>query len=222
MKTRILLIQAILLVGVSSFAQDTYTTSSGELIFSYANINYNGSETSSVLRFSPVFNVQTLINKDMSDKFGVFTGLAVRNVGFIYDVPDQLGVRMKHRTYNLGVPIGFKIGNLDKAFLFGGYEFEIPIVYKEKTFVNEDKQDKTTIWFSNRVNTWNNTVFLGVQLPAGLSVKFKYYLTNFFNKDYESTTSGVTTKPYANSDYNVFYFSLTANLFKGTDFEYSK
>jgi hypothetical protein len=222
MKTRILLIQAILLVGVSSYAQDTYTTSSGELIFSYANINYNGSETSSVLRFSPVFNVQTLINKDMSDKFGVFTGLAVRNVGFIYDVPDQLGVRMKHRTYNLGVPIGFKIGNLDKAFLFGGYEFEIPIVYKEKTFVNEDKQDKTTIWFSNRVNTWNNTVFLGVQLPAGLSVKFKYYLTNFFNKDYESTTSGVTTKPYANSDYNVFYFSLTANLFKGTDFEYSK
>jgi hypothetical protein len=222
MKTRILLIQAILLVGVSSYAQDTYTTSSGELIFSYANINYNGSETSSVLRFSPVFNVQTLINKDMSDKFGVFTGLAVRNVGFIYDVPDQPGVRMKHRTYNLGVPIGFKIGNLDKAFLFGGYEFEIPIVYKEKTFVNEDKQDKTTIWFSNRVNTWNNTVFLGVQLPAGLSVKFKYYLTNFFNKDYESTTSGVTTKPYANSDYNVFYFSLTANLFKGTDFEYSK
>ena len=222
MKTRILLIQAILLVGVSSYAQDTYTTSSGELIFSYANINYNGSETSSVLRFSPVFNVQTLINKDMSDKFGVFTGLAVRNVGFIYDVPDQPGVRMKHRTYNLGVPIGFKIGNLDKAFLFGGYEFEIPIVYKEKTFVNEDKQDKTTIWFSDRVNTWNNTVFLGVQLPAGLSVKFKYYLTNFFNKDYESTTSGVTTKPYANSDYNVFYFSLTANLFKGTDFEYSK
>jgi hypothetical protein len=222
MKTRILLIQAILLVGVSSYAQDTYTTSSGELIFSYANINYNGSETSSVLRFSPVFNVQTLVNKDMSDKFGVFTGLAVRNVGFIYDVPDQPGVRMKHRTYNLGVPIGFKIGNLDKAFLFGGYEFEIPIVYKEKTFVNEDKQDKTTIWFSNRVNTWNNTVFLGVQLPAGLSVKFKYYLTNFFNKDYESTTSGVTTKPYANSDYNVFYFSLTANLFKGTDFEYSK
>jgi hypothetical protein len=222
MKTRILLIQAILLVGASSYAQDTYTTSSGELIFSYANINYNGSETSSVLRFSPVFNVQTLINKDMSDKFGVFTGLAVRNVGFIYDVPDQPGVRMKHRTYNLGVPIGFKIGNLDKAFLFGGYEFEIPIVYKEKTFVNEDKQDKTTIWFSNRVNTWNNTVFLGVQLPAGLSVKFKYYLTNFFNKDYESTTSGVTTKPYANSDYNVFYFSLTANLFKGTDFEYSK
>jgi hypothetical protein len=222
MKTRILLIQAILLVGVSSFAQDTYTTSSGELIFSYANINYNGSETSSVLRFSPVFNVQTLVNKDMSDKFGVFTGLAVRNVGFIYDVPDQPGVRMKHRTYNLGVPIGFKIGNLDKAFLFGGYEFEIPIVYKEKTFVNEDKQDKTTIWFSDRVNTWNNTVFLGVQLPAGLSVKFKYYLTNFFNKDYESTTSGVTTKPYANSDYNVFYFSLTANLFKGTDFEYSK
>ncbi len=222
MKTRILLIQAILLVGVSSYAQDTYTTSSGELIFSYANINYNGSETSSVLRFSPVFNVQTLVNKDMSDKFGVFTGLAVRNVGFIYDVPDQPGVRMKHRTYNLGVPIGFKIGNLDKAFLFGGYEFEIPIVYKEKTFVNEDKQDKTTIWFSDRVNTWNNTVFLGVQLPAGLSVKFKYYLTNFFNKDYESTTSGVTTKPYANSDYNVFYFSLTANLFKGTDFEYSK
>lgn len=222
MKTRILLIPALFLVSVVSYGQNTYTTSSGELIFSFANINYKGSEASSKLRFSPVLNIQTLVNIDRSDRFGIITGLAVRNVGFIYDVPDQPGVRMKHRTYNIGVPIGVKVGNLDKVFLFGGYEFEIPFVYKEKTFVNEDKEDKTTIWFSNRVNTWNNTAFVGIQLPKGLSVKFKYYFTNFFNKDYESTTNGVTSKPYAGSDYNIFYFSLTSNLFKGTDFEYSK
>lgn len=219
---RILLIPALLLASVAGYAQAPYTTSSGELIFSYANINYKGSETSSVLRFSPVFNIQTLVNFDRSDKFGIITGLAVRNVGFIYDVPDQPGVRMKHRTYNLGIPVGVKIGNLDKVFIFGGYELEIPFVYKEKTFVNEDKEDKSTIWFSNRVNTFNNTVFLGVQLPKGLSVKFKYYLTNFFNKDFESTTNGVTSKPYADSNYNIFYFSLTTNLFRGTDFEYGR
>jgi hypothetical protein len=222
MKMRILFIPALLLASVAGYAQKPYTTSSGELIFSYANIKYKGNETSSKLRFSPVFNIQTLVNFDRSDKFGIITGLAVRNVGFIYDVPDQPGVRMKHRTYNLGIPIGVKIGNLDKVFIFGGYELEIPFVYKEKTFVNEDKEDKSTIWFSNRVNTFNNTVFLGVQLPKGLSVKFKYYLTNFFNKDFESTTNGVTSKPYADSNYNIFYFSLTTNLFRGTDFEYSK
>lgn len=221
MNFRIFLTLFILLAGIGAVAQDAkkvYTTTSGELIFSFGDINYKGSETSSVLRFSPVVNIQNWVNIDKSEHFGLFSGLSVRNVGFIYDVPDQPGVRMKYRTYNLGVPIGIKVGDLSGKFLFVGYELEIPFNYKEKTFLNEDKTDKSSIWFSSRVNTFNHTLMAGVQLPYGATLKFKYYLTNFFNKDF---TLSDGTKPYANSDYNVFYFSLSFGLLKNADFYYN-
>lgn len=208
------------ITGMCAIAQDKkmYTTTSGELIFSFANINYQGSEASSVLRFSPVLNIQNWLNVDYTDKFGVFTGLSLRNVGFIYDVPDQANTRMKHRTYNIGVPVGIKLGNLDKAFLFGGYEIEFPFNYKEKKFVDEEKVEKDVFWFTKRVTTVQHSLMAGVQLPYGATLKFKYYLTNFFNKDY---TLSDGTKPYANGDYNVFYFSLSFGLLKNTGFYYN-
>lgn len=221
------LIIAVLLIGSLSkiVAQDekkVYTTTSGEIIFSWADITYNGDEAGSVIRFSPVVNIQNYLNVDKSENLGFFTGLSIRNVGFIYDVPDQPGVRMKHRTYNLGVPVGIKIGNLKGKFLFAGYELELPVHYKEKLFIDEDKEDKTTVWFSDRVPTFYHSLMAGVQLPYGATLKFKYYLTNFFNKDFEATDDqGNRYKPYENADYNVFYFSLSFGLLKNTDFYYS-
>jgi hypothetical protein len=217
------------LAATGAAAQDSkpapksvYTTTSGEIIFSFANINYKGNEEPSVIRFSPVFNFQNWVHFDKSENFGVFTGFSVRNIGFIYDVPDQPGVRMKHRTYNFGIPVGIKIGNLSDKLIFAGYELEIPFNYKEKTFINGDKTDVRSIWFSNRVNTFNHSLMAGVQLPYGATLKFKYYLTNFFNRDFEqSDGQGGITRPYVNSDYNVFYFSLSFALLKNTDFYYT-
>jgi hypothetical protein len=216
----------LLFLGVTSIAvsQDkkVYTTTSGEIILSWADINYNGDEAESVIRFSPVVNIQNWVNFDRGEHFGMFTGLSIRNVGFIYDVPGQPGVRMKHRTYNLGIPVGIKLGNLNGKFLFVGYELEIPFNYKEKLFIDEEKEDKTVIWFSDRVTTFNHSLMAGIQMPYGATLKFKYYLTNFFNKDFEASDgNGGTYKPYENSDYNVFYFSLSFGLLKNTKFYYS-
>ena len=88
-----------------------YTTSSGELIFSGSTWDGDGA-----VRFSPVINMQNLINFDKSESFGWFTGLNLRNVGFIYDESDA--VRKKVRTYNLGVPVGVKVGKLDGKFIY--------------------------------------------------------------------------------------------------------
>ena len=98
------------------------------------------------MRFSPVVNIQNWLNYDKSEKLGFFTGLSLRNVGFIYDVDET--TRKKYRTYNVGIPVGVKIGNLSDKFLFFGYELEIPVHYKEKTFVNEDKAEKKNYWFT--------------------------------------------------------------------------
>ena len=173
------------------------------------------------MRFSPVFNIQNWLNYDKSEKLGFFTGLSVRNVGFIYDIDET--TRKKYRTYNIGIPLGIKIGNLSEKFLFFGYELEIPINYKEKTFIDEEKDDKKNIWFTGRVPTFNHSLMAGVQLPYGATLKFKYYLTNFFDKDFtESDGQGGSYKPYQNVNVNIFYFSLSFGLLKDTSFYYNK
>jgi hypothetical protein len=189
-----------------------YTTSSGELIFSMSN--YDGG---SAVRFSPVINIQNMINFDRSETFGFFSGLSVRNVGLIYD--ESSSVRKKVRTYNLGIPVGVKVGKLDQRFFYFGYELEIPLNYKEKVFINEDKEDKFNTWFSGRTPGVYHTVMAGVQLPYGANLKFKYYLTPFFDKGYDAHDSD--GNPITYPDVNVFYFSLNFMLFRNVEFYYT-
>jgi hypothetical protein len=217
-------ILVVLLPGII-LAQDEddkiYTTTSGELIFSFASVDYAGNEEGSIMRFSPVINIQNLVNFDQSEKLGFFAGLSVRNVGFIYDVDET--TRKKYRTYNVGIPVGVKIGNLENKFLFFGYELEIPVNYKEKTFVDEDRQDKKNYWFTSRVPTVNHSLMAGIQLPYGATIKFKYYLTNFFDEDFTASDGqGGTYKPYGDVNVNIFYFSLSFGLLKDTNFYYNK
>lgn len=194
-----------------------YTTTSGEWIFSFANMNQNGSDISSIIRFSPVFNFQNVANFDRSDKFGFTAGLAFRNVGFIYNDPSIASTKYKWRTYNVGIPVGIKIGNMDKTFVYGGYELEIPVNTKEKVFVNDTKT-KSNEWFSKQTNQFQSSVFVGIQMPYGGNLKFKYYLTNFFNKDY---TLAAGSKPHSDFNVNIFYFSLNFFILKGEHFYYS-
>lgn len=208
------LLLTLFIIGLthSGFAQiKSYPSSSGEMIFSFAEIRKNGQDISPNLRWSPVFNWQVFSNHDFNQHVGLFYGLAIRNVGFIYDVP-QSDTMKKHRTYNIGIPIGLKLGNLSKdMFLYGGYEFEMPFHYKEKTFVNKDKKDdKVSVYFPNQVEWYTQSVFVGVNFKYGANIKFKYYLNNFFNKDY--TENGV--KPFADFNVNVFYVALQFNPFK--------
>ena len=102
MKPIIYSILFMLLPGII-LAQDdkVYTTTSGELIFSFADVDYPGTEEGSIMRFSPVINIQNWLNYDKSEKLGFFTGLSVRNVGFIHDVDET--TRKKYRTYNIGI-----------------------------------------------------------------------------------------------------------------------
>lgn len=224
----ILLFFSILLFsGIKSNAQGTqiYTTSGGEMIFSFASIKYEQNEHSSVMRWSPVINLQGMLNFDFSDHIGLFTGLAIRNVGFIMDqykdpVTDKQYKKI-FRTYNGAIPVGIKLGNMKRAFLYGGIEFELPFLYKEKTFEGTSRSNKLktqTYWFTERVNTMQQAVFFGIQLPYGGNLKFKYYLTKLLNNDFKETLDGVEIKPYQYLDANIFYFSLNLNLFKNASF----
>ena len=189
---------------------NTYFSGSLEFPFSFATIDDNGDEESSLMRFAPFFNIQSFFNADMSEKFGLFTGLAIRNVGYIYDQyqspADSVSYKKKFRTFNLGLPVGIKVGNFDKFFVYGGYEIEFPFHYKEKTFDDGDKIDKITGWFSNRSENFQHGFFVGMQMPYGGNFKFKYYLNEFHNQDF-TTSSGA--KPYAGLESNVWYVSIS-------------
>ena len=202
---------------------EAYVTSGGELIFSLANVEKNGNSESSTVRFSPVFNFQIMLNKDMSKNFGLFTGLAVRNVGYIIsdytDPSNNLSYKKKFRSYNLGIPIGLKVGNLDRTFLYGGYEIEMAFTYKEKTYVDGDKTDKITGWFSDRNELFQHGFLVGIQFPYAANLKFKYYLSEFHNRDY---TNNAGIKPYSALKSNIYYFSLCFFLFRNLDFDVHK
>lgn len=202
------------LFNVKSQVRKWYSTSAGEIIFSYADVVKNGQKMDDIVRFSPVFNAQNLANFDFTHSLGMFTGLNIRNVGFIYDDVEE-GKRFKHRTYNIGFPAGIKFGNMDGFFLYGGYEVEFPFAYKKKEFINEDKVNKEVKWFSSQVEWLQHGWFVGVQMPHGINLKFKYYQSEFFNEDYTGTDG---SRPYENFNAQIMYFSLCFNLFKNTSF----
>jgi hypothetical protein len=198
--------------------KEVYWTGSGEWIFSAPILDVNGSDQGAVVRFSGFFNVQSMLNYDLSNSFGLFTGLSIRNQGFIYQVPDT-SLRYKFRTYNVGIPVGIKLGNMNKNLVYLGYEIELPFNYKEKRFENEKKEDKFNVWFSDRNAPFYQSVFLGFQGPGSTSLTVRYYLTNFHNPDFEETKDGVTYKPYDGLNANLLTVSLGFGLFDGTALE---
>ena len=109
-----------------------------------------------------------MVNKDLGKNFGLFGGLALRNVGYIMnDYIDSNGLeyKKKFRSYNIGIPFGLKVGNLDKTFFYGGYEIEFPITYKEKTYDGGDQSDKITGWFSQPAGIIQHGFFVYFRIP---------------------------------------------------------
>jgi hypothetical protein len=210
---------ALFIVSIFSFfpvfsQSNTYVTTGVEMIFSFANIKDQGVSASSNLRWAPVLNLQSILNRDINQNFGLFSGIALRNVGYIYDnytnPEDETVYKKKFRSYNLGIPIGIKIGDLDNLFFYGGYEVELPFIYKEKTFDGDAKESTISGWFSTREKLFQHGVMAGIQFPRGINVKFKYYLSEFHNQNY-ADAAGI--KPYAGLNSHVFYVSLNFILF---------
>jgi len=222
MKTIFTFFMMIVLSGYSILqAQDkeTYITTYIDFPLTWANVSDNGLDLDGAVRFAPFFNVGNNVNVDFSEKVGFYGGWSIHNTGFIYDVDEF--TRKKVRNYYFGIPLGLKFGNMDKGYVYAGYEVEFPFAYKEKTFVNEQKT-KFSTWFSKR-SAIQQSFTIGIQSPYGASLKFKYYFTNFYKQGYtESDGQGGTVQPYENFNANIFWLSLTFELFRGKYFVYIK
>jgi len=155
--------------------------SGGEIIFQSSRIEQNAEDINSILRFSAVLHLGEYLHFDMGDHIGIFSGIGLRNVGFIIKEDD---IKIKYRTYNLGVPVAVKLGSFKQnLFVFAGAEYEWMVHFKQKIFEGDDKT-KYSKWFSNRTPDFIPSAFLGFQFPAGVQIKFRYYLDDYLNHNY--------------------------------------
>jgi hypothetical protein len=193
-----------------------YMSHGGELILSFSDASHAGLK--SIPRLSGAIHCQSLINVNISRILGLYTGLALRNIGIIYKQNDSLfsnqEVKYKQRSYTLGIPLAIKIGNMNKKkFLYAGGEIEYAFAYKQKIFVGKHK-DVFSNWFGKQVNPWQPSLFAGIQIRNGFNLKFKYYLNNFLNKDYTTSQNGQLYKPFANMNSHIWYVSVSTILSK--------
>lgn len=222
-KSLLLLLFFIGLLMQTTAQVRVYSSGGPEIIFSVAEINDPVRNGSNILRFAPVLNVQLNGNIDFGRNFGLVFGAAVRNVGFIYQYNDtaaesNLAIKKKYRNYSFGIPLGFKVGVMNSWLFYGGYEIEFPFAFKEKTFVNNTKT-KFVEWFSTRVPSYYNSLFVGIQFPYGFSLKFKYYFSEFFNQNYQASDGSY---PYLGLKSNVWYFSLNFGIFRNSRAYYDR
>jgi len=191
----LLFIVILILAGFAAGtkAQDVYTITSSELLFQSSTIEKSGEQLNTNLRFTLFFHLGEYVHFDMGNYVGLYTGLGIRNVGFI---TEENGIKTKYRSYMLGAPLALKLGSFkDRFYVYGGGEYEWMFAFKQKTFVDEQKI-KYNEWFSNRTPSLIPSLFVGIQFPYGLNFKFKYYLNDFLNHEYQGSD--------AYSDYTAF------------------
>jgi hypothetical protein len=218
-----ILFPIVFFISFQSFAQKQslrdsllYMSYGGELILSFSDASQSSVKT--LPRLSAAIHWQALLHINIHKNFGMYTGLAMRNIGLIYKQKDTLmagqEIKYKQRSYTLGVPVAFKIGNMNKRkFIYAGGEIEYAFAYKQKRYINNHK-DIYSEWFGNQVNHWLPSVFAGFQLRSGINFKVKYYLNNFLNKEYSTTENGQYIKPFAHLSSHILYFSISTMMRK--------
>lgn len=207
---RIFILICTVLIALGIPAQeypDVYPVTSGELIFSNADVQINDVSQNTSFRFSFFFHYGQYWHVDFTNNFGFFSGVAIRNVGFITKGEGNYD-KIKRRSYSLGLPVVFKLGSFkDHFFLYGGGEYEWMFHYKQKFFDDNGKQ-KSSEWFSNRTNQFIPSLVGGIQFPKGLNLRFKYYLDNFLNPNYFGSDFG-TTVDYSVYETRMYYISIS-------------
>ncbi len=156
----------------------TITSGIESNLLQFATVEQWNLPLSNVPRYTYFFNTGFDANFKIGNHVKLFTGLNVKNVGFIIKLNDS--VRQKHRVYTFGAPFGFKLHSTKNDVIFKtGIDVSVAFNYKWKT-IYKDSKTKQNEYFSNRTSLFFPSLFAGLSVK-GVSVCANYYLNNFFN-----------------------------------------
>lgn len=181
------------------------------------------------MRFTLFFHVGQFVHLDLGNNIGFYSGASIRNTGMITDevLPTQYqadannlefqDVKVIRRAYSVGIPLALKLGSFkDHFYVYGGGEIDWLFHYKEKYWLAHTRsgsKTKHTQWWPSQLETLQPSVFLGIQFPGGINVKGKYYLENFLNHEYQSSTNAPGARVVSDltkyKQSNLFYISLS-------------
>ncbi|MCS6916626.1 MAG: hypothetical protein RMK52_06330 [Chitinophagales bacterium] len=191
---------SLLLNSLSSFGQPRlYWTADWESIFSMGKVDAGAQSLKAVVRYAPFFNYTHQMNVDFSPLLGMYTGLGIRNVGLISHYTDDQNqlTKIKERSYALGMPLAFRIGELpDGASFAVGALGELMFAYKRKIFTPQGEKRKIYNWFDDRVNLLNASLLAELRFPKGSYIRFNYYLRDFLNYRGIDESEGVNLPDY--------------------------
>lgn len=188
-RLRLMLLLAWFCISInsSSLAQSkTYWTFDWESIFSLGRVDAGADELKAVVRYAPFFNATYHFNIDFSDLMGMYTGIGVRNVGLIshHTNDNNQLTKIKERSYALGMPLAFRIGDLPDGASFAlGAMGELMFAYKRKIFTPDGEKRKIYFWMDERLNLLNASLLAELRFPKGSYLRANYYLRDFFNPD---------------------------------------
>ena len=152
MKKIIFILASALLTAVSSQAQGVYGMFESKTLFQVGMVqDSSGAAVQSNVRFAPFANYSLQLHADVSKKLGFYTGIGIKNQGLILKnyVTD---LSSKHRAYCLSIPVGVKIGNMEKeTYFFFGAELLWQFSYKEKVFDGSQKAKRNNSFYKNDV-----------------------------------------------------------------------
>jgi len=186
-------------------------------MFDNGPLPLNGGLPTSVntVRFTWFLNTGFNLSYDFSSSVGIFTGLGLKNIGYIEKIK-PLDSTIKRRVYTIGLPVGIKVGNLRrKTYGFLGGGVDVPFNYREKGYIKKGDKDKYNEWFSERTAAYMPYGFVGVSLNPGIYFKLQYYPGNFMNPDFvedNANVGTVGTKPYTRHDLQMLMFSVGIDL----------
>ncbi len=200
---------------------NVYWKSAYEYIFSWGDVSDAVSSTdpnspvtvNPIVRFSAFLNSQEQLHVDFSKALGMYTGIGVRNIGFINEFTQNGDVvKVKQRQYALGIPLALKIGSMSKnVYLAVGAELELFFNYKQKVFYNSTKT-KGSEWFSSNSNILNPSFFAEVNFPKGQFVRFRYYLNDFLRENSKGINYGNQVLNYDFTPSSLMYISIGTAL----------
>ncbi|NJM15567.1 MAG: hypothetical protein HC896_09545 [Bacteroidales bacterium] len=88
--------------------------SGGEFIFAFADVTANGKHVTPGMRFSFFFHTSMQQHINFTKNLGIYSGLALRNVGFVTKHGEYRAMR---RSYTLGMPLALKVWRFQQAQL---------------------------------------------------------------------------------------------------------